>query len=132
MITIFDEKTGSVVPGAKIVVTKPNGNTSKYTTNNVGQVSIKKAAVGDYTVTVTEVPKGYTVTKNAEVDVEVVKNKTTVAEVRIDKEGEVSVTAKTTQSTTKTGDSVPVIPLAAAFLLAVVGLIVLFVKRQEI
>ena len=132
LITIFDEKTGSVVPGAKIVVTKPNGNTSKYTTNNVGQVSIKKAAVGDYTVTVTEVPKGYTVTKNAEVDVEVVKNKTTVAEVRIDKEGEVSVTSKTTQSATKTGDSVPVIPLAAAFLLAVVGLIVLFVKRQEI
>lgn len=131
IVTIYDEKTGNVVPGAKITLTKPNGSTKKYVTDTKGQVSIKNTPAGDYTVTVTEVPKGYTVTENAEVDVEVVKNKTTKAQVKIDKDGEVSVTSKITKSASKTGDSVPIIPVASAFVLALLGLVILNVKRRR-
>ena len=130
IITIYDEKTGGTVPGAKISVTNPDGKTKKYTTNNDGQVTIKKTAVGDYTVKVTEVPKGYTVSKNAEVDVEVKKNKTTKAQVRIDKNGEVSVTSKTTNSATKTGDALPIVPVMLAFATSILGLIALAFRKR--
>ena len=130
IITIYDEKTGGTVPGAKISVTNPEGKTKKYTTNNDGQVTIKKTAVGDYTVKVTEVPKGYTVSKNAEVDVEVKKNKTTKAQVRIDKNGEVSVTSKTTNSATKTGDALPIVPVMLAFATSILGLIALAFRKR--
>ncbi|MBR1597379.1 MAG: carboxypeptidase regulatory-like domain-containing protein, partial [Lachnospiraceae bacterium] len=130
-ITIYDEKTGDVVPGAKITVTSPSGKETKYTTNDDGQVTLKNIAAGEYKVTVTDVPEGYTVTENAEVSIQVVKNKTTKAQVRIDKDGEVSVSSKTTKSATKTGDTVPVVPIAAAFIIAVLGLVILMFKRRE-
>lgn len=131
IITIYDEKTGDVVPGAKITVTSPSGKETKYTTNDDGQVTLKNIAAGEYKVTVTDVPEGYTVTENAEVSIQVVKNKTTKAQVRIDKDGEVSVSSKTTKSATKTGDTVPVVPIATAFIIAVLGLIILMFKRRE-
>lgn len=131
IITIHDEKTGKVVPGAKISVTSPNGKTKNYTTNNNGQVSIKNAQTGDYTLTVTDVPDGYTVTKNKELDVEVVKNKTTTAIVEINKDGGVSVTTKTTKSSAKTGDTFPVIPVVSAFMIAILGLVTLSFKKKQ-
>ena len=133
IITIYDEKTGGVVPGAKITVTSPSGKETNYTTDENGQVSIKNTAAGDYTVTVTDVPKGYTVTENAEKTVTVATNKTTKAIVKIDKEGDVSVSSKTTNSATKTGDSVPIVPMVTLFVLAILGLILLvFARKQDV
>ena len=131
IITIYDEKTGDVVPGAKIKVTSPNGKTKSYTTNKNGQVKISNTDAGTYKVTVTDVPEGYTVTENAEVEVTVKKNKVTKAKVKIDKEGKVTVTTRTSKSSAKTGDNVPVVPIAGTLILAIIGLIVLIRKRQN-
>ena len=131
IITIYDEKTGAVVPGAKIKVTSPSGKTKSYTTDKNGQVKISNTDAGTYKVVVTDVPEGYTVTENAEVEVKVKKNKVTKAKVKIDKEGNVSVTTRRTNSSAKTGDSVPVIPIATGLVLAIIGLFILIRRRQN-
>ena len=131
IITIHDEKTGKAVPGAIVTVTTPDGKSKKYTTDSNGQIKLKKTEAGDYTVKVTKVPKGYTVTKNKEVDVEVEKNKTTTALVKINKDGDITVSSKTTKTAAKTGDTRPVKPITTALIIAVFGLIILSFKKKQ-
>lgn len=131
IITIHDEKTGKAVPGAIVTVTTPDGKSKKYTTDSNGQIKLKKTEAGDYTVKVTKVPKGYTVTKNKEVDVEVEKNKTTTALVKINKDGDITVSSKTTKTAAKTGDTIPVKPITTALIIAVFGLIILSFKKKQ-
>lgn len=77
IVTITDEKTDEPVPGAKVEITTPNGSKTNHTTDETGSIIIKNTATGDYTVVITEVPQGYTVTTNKEIVVTVEKGQTT-------------------------------------------------------
>ena len=129
MITVFDEKTGDVVPGAKVEVINPDGTKKTYTTDDYGKVTIKNTAPGDYTVAVTDVPKGYTVTTNKKVTLTVKKNKTSSATIKIDKDGKVSVKKK--DSSPKTGDDAPLVPVAITFVASLLGFALLFLKKKK-
>ena len=92
IITVYDEITGEVVPGAKVVVTEPDGTQHEYVTDENGQVTeyAQKdefgnytAEPGKYTYKVTEVPEGYRVTVGEEQDAEVVVSKLTELEAKI-------------------------------------------------
>lgn len=61
-VTVIDEKTGDIVPGVKIKIKKPNGKEEDKITDSKGKVEYPKAPIGNYTITVTEVPEGYSVT----------------------------------------------------------------------
>ena len=76
-IIITDEKTDDPVPGASIEVTTPTGDKTEHVTDSTGTVTIKDTPAGDYSVVVTDVPKGYTVTKNKKVTITVEKGQTT-------------------------------------------------------
>ena len=76
-IIITDEKTDDQVPGAAIEVTTPTGDKTEHVTDSTGTVTIKDTPAGDYSVVVTDVPKGYTVTKNKKVTITVEKGQTT-------------------------------------------------------
>lgn len=76
IITILDEETKRPVPNATVTVTNPDGSTGTYTTNENGQIILKDIPEGDYKVTVTKVPDGYTVTEGKTQTVNVEKNKT--------------------------------------------------------
>lgn len=129
VITVFDEKTGDVVPGAKVEVINPDGTKKTYTTDDYGKVTIKNTAPGDYTVAVTDVPKGYTVTTNKKVTLTVKKNKTSSATIKIDKDGKVSVKKK--DSSPKTGDDAPLVPVAITFVASLLGFALLFLKKKK-
>ena len=86
IITVFDEETGSVVPGAKITITTPDGKTNTFVTDVNGQVTeyAKRDQFGNYTevpgtfkYVVEEVPTGYSVTTGKVQTGTVVKNKLT-------------------------------------------------------
>ena len=82
-IIITDEKTDEPVPGATVEVTTPTGDKTEHVTDSEGTITIKDTPAGDYSVVVTDAPKGYTVTKNKKVTVTVEKGQTT--EKRISK-----------------------------------------------
>ena len=76
-IIITDEKTDEPVPGATVEVITPTGDKTEHVTDSTGTITIKDTTAGDYTVVVTDAPKGYTVTKNKKVTVTVEKGQTT-------------------------------------------------------
>ena len=75
-ITVLDNETGDVVSGAKVKVTDPDGNTTIYTTNSNGKVTISNTKIGNYNTEVTEVPEGYKVVIGKTTTIEVEENKT--------------------------------------------------------
>ena len=71
IITVYDEETGNVVPGAEVTITTPDGVTKTFVTDSDGQVKeyAKKDQFdnytqlpGTFTYVVTKVPEGYKVT----------------------------------------------------------------------
>lgn len=60
-ITVVDQVTGAIVPGATVEIKDPSGNVmGTEITNDKGQIEKTDIATGKYTVTVTDVPSGYT------------------------------------------------------------------------
>ncbi len=59
-IIITDEKTDEPVPGATVEVTTPTGDKTEHVTDSEGTITIKDTPAGDYSVVVTDAPKGYT------------------------------------------------------------------------
>ena len=100
VITVLDEKTKKPVPNAVITITRPDGTTGTYTTDENGQVVLTDVPTGDYVVTVTKVPDGYHVTTGKTSRVVVKKNKTTNYTEYID-------TDSTTQTTTQAPNPAP-------------------------
>lgn len=97
IITIRDEETNEVVPGAEVKVTDPDGDTETYITDVNGQVIIEDTMPGEYTGEVTDVPGDYTVTEGATFTAEVIKDEETEEEVVVT----ITATDKTTQATTQ-------------------------------
>ena len=92
VITVLDEETDEVVPGATVKITTPSGEEKEFTTDENGQVTeyAQKddygnytAEVGEYVYTVTEVPEGYRVTVGKEQKGVVESSKLTELEAKI-------------------------------------------------
>ncbi len=96
-ITVKDEKTDNPVPEAKVDVTNSSGISKSYTTDTNGKISITNIPTGNYTIEVTDVPSGYSVTTGQKTDVSVKKNETTKEEVKLK-------TATSTDTPSKTPD----------------------------
>ncbi|MBQ7776671.1 MAG: carboxypeptidase regulatory-like domain-containing protein, partial [Lachnospiraceae bacterium] len=104
IITVTDERTGVRVPDAKVEVKNGKGKVvAEKTTDKNGEATIEKLPTGKYTVTITEVPDGYTVTTDKKVTQEVKANETTEYEYKVDKFGDLTITV----TDEKTGDKVP-------------------------
>ena len=86
-IVVQDEKTGDPVPNAKVEIVYPSGRRDTATTDENGKITKKGLEPGDYTVTVTEVPDGYTVTTGKQDKVTVVAGETKQHVVKINSEG---------------------------------------------
>ncbi len=140
IITVYDEKTGDVVPGATIKVTDPSGVSTEYTTDSKGQVTIKDVPAGNYKIETTKVPDGYTVTVGKTETATVVAGQTASHDVYI-KTSNASTTDTTTDTTTtttntdtnvKTGDDANLKLPAILMLISVVGVAyVLRSKKRE-
>jgi LPXTG-motif cell wall-anchored protein len=98
-IIIVDEDTGDVVPGAEVEIVKPDGTIETYITDKDGTIVIKDTDIGDYTITVKDVPDGYTVTTEVTVKTTVVEDKKTTEIVKIDIEEDTSTEPDTETST---------------------------------
>ena len=91
-IIVVEEDTGRVVPGAKVLVTKPDGTTEECVTDKNGMITkfAQKdefgnytSPLGKYTYKVTWVPDGYKVTLNEENEGVVKKGELTSLESKI-------------------------------------------------
>ena len=92
IITVYDEETGDVVPGAEVTITTPDGVTGTFITDSDGQVKeyAQKDQFGNYTqlpgtftYVVTKVPDGYKVTTGESQKGTVIAEKLTELEARI-------------------------------------------------
>ena len=81
-VHVKEEKSGKDVPDATVKATnKTTGETKTYKTNAKGEIvdengNTPELPIGDYTVVVSDVPKGYEVTTGESADVTVPKNDT--------------------------------------------------------
>ena len=81
-VHVTEEKSGLDVPDATVTVTNDEtGETFKFTTNDKGEIvdengETPELPVGDYTVVVSDVPKGYDITTGESAKVTVPKNDT--------------------------------------------------------
>lgn len=148
VIVVQDEKTAAPVPNAKVVITYPNGSREEATTDENGTITKKGLVPGEYTVTVTEVPDGYTVTTGKEDKVNVVANQTTQHVVKINSEGAANADKEddaddeddtendeeaeaASRNAAKTGDSFPVaVPVVLLIGAATTMLILGYSKKR--
>lgn len=91
-VTIRDKYSNDPIEGATVVITSKTDPDFKkeVTTNNEGQVELKDLTPGDYVITTTEVPKGYTAPDKEEK--EVIAEQTAVVELIVFKPGSIDVT----------------------------------------
>ncbi|MBO4591628.1 MAG: carboxypeptidase regulatory-like domain-containing protein [Eubacterium sp.] len=146
VITILDEKTRTPIPNAVVTVERPDGTTGTYTTDENGQIIIRDVPTGDYKVTVTQVPPGYTVTTGVSQVVTVEKDKTTSHTALVTNDN-TEATTQTTQggstptntttqtSSVKTGDDAKVVMVMLIMSIAVIYIfswcILRYRKRKE-
>ncbi len=152
-ITVVDEKTNDPVPGATVQVKYPDGTVETKTTDENGEINYPQdpgVPTGDYEVTVTEVPDGYTVTTGETAKVTVEKNAVAEHVAKVDsaedstseeeeeEEDSDEITdddsneEQDSDATAKTGDNSPIKPVAVIMLLALVLFVVLlFIRRKS-
>ena len=110
-ITVRDEVTNDPVPNATVNITDPTGDKSDHTTDSAGKVTLTDVPVGDYTVEVTSVPEGYTVTTGQTSTVTVKENETVTETVKVNTPTQTNTptttpnTNTTVTSTNQTTDS---------------------------
>ncbi len=109
-ITVVDEKTGDPVPGAKVEITYPDGNTTVKTTDANGEIDLSDVPVGKYTVNVKKVPDGYTVTTEKDFSVSVKKNETAKKKVKIKTQKEKSTEENESEKPNSTPSTVKTSP----------------------
>jgi len=127
IVTVYDEKTKEVVPGATIKVTAPDGAAKEYTTDKNGKVTLNEIAAGDYKIETVKVPEGYTVTIGKVETAKVVAGKTASHDVYINTK---SVT--TTDTHVKTGDTANLKLTFMLMLVSAVGAVyVLSMKKKK-
>ena len=130
IITVVEEETNRVVPGAEVEVKYPDGSTVTYITDEKGQITLTDVPVGGYSIVVKKVPEGYTVTTGETAICTVTAGATTEHEAKI-----VTKTDSTTESTSentavKTDDPTQTTPFIFAMLVSIAGMI-FFVGRKK-
>ena len=149
-IIVIEETTGRVVPGAKVLVTKPDGTTEECVTDDNGMITkfAQKdefgnytSPLGKYTYKVTWVPDGYKVTLNEENEGVVEAGKLTSLESRIDTKTKTTTPTKTTNTTTTTtsaaksvdtGDHMNVIPFIILMIVSLISSIVVIIRKRRL
>ncbi len=133
IVTVYDEKTKEVVPGATIKVTAPDGTSKEYTTDKNGKVTLNEIAAGDYKIETIKVPEGYTVTIGKVDTATVVAGKTASHDVYINtKSNTTTDTTDTTDTHVKTGDTANLKLPIMLMLVSVVGaMYVLSMKKKR-
>lgn len=121
IITVYDEKTGDVVPNATVTVTYPDGSTSPYITDSEGKITLSNIPVGDYKTQTTKVPDGYSVTVGKEYTATVVSGQTTECKIYI---------VTSTDKSVNTGDSFKVIPIIGVMIAALFGMVIMIVRKK--
>lgn len=130
IVTVYDEKTKEVVPGATIKVTAPDGTSKEYTTDKNGKVTLNEIAAGDYKIETIKVPEGYTVTIGKVDTATVVAGKTASHDVYINTKS--NTTTDTTDTHVKTGDTANLKLTIMLMLVSVVGaMYVLSMKKKR-
>ncbi len=155
-ITVLDEKTEKAVPDAKVEVVTPDGTKYELITDKNGMITkfAEKdatgkytAKVGEYKITVTTVPEGYTVTtgqtKSETVEEGKVKHhvakiapskKITITDTKTDTtKTNTKTDTKKTDTNAKTGDVTSVAGILAMMIisLAAIGFIIRRKKEDE-
>ena len=147
-IVVQDEKTGDPVPNAKVEIVYPNGRRDTATTDENGKITKKGLEPGDYTITVTEVPDGYTVTTGKQEKATVVAGGTTQHVVKINSEGAANAEKEdeddeddtddggeaeaASKNAAKTGDAFPIaVPVVLLIGAATTMFILGYKKRYE-
>lgn len=85
VITVVENGTNRIVPGAKTLITYPDKTTETLTTDRNGQIIKNKTPIGKYTVEILSVPKGYRVNTNTSLNITVVPNETAALKFSIEK-----------------------------------------------
>ena len=105
-VTVTDEVTNKPVPDASVDITDPSGTTDTHTTDTNGKVTLTDVPTGDYTVEITKVPDGYTVTTGQKTTITVKENETVTDEIKItNSSSDVTKTPNTTTTVTSTNSS---------------------------
>ncbi|MBQ8913009.1 MAG: carboxypeptidase regulatory-like domain-containing protein [Lachnospiraceae bacterium] len=142
-ITVTDEKTNTPVPDATVDITNPLGVTDTHTTDTNGKVSLTGVPVGDYTVEVTKVPEGYSVTTNQKTTVTVTENETSTKEVKINTSTATPEPSKTPTNTTnvkatntsdkspQTGDDFNAKAAVVMLIISLIGVLALIYGKKK-
>ncbi len=133
-IVVIDEVTGKVVPGAKLEITHNKDKSIKFTktTDKDGKVTLNPIPTGDYTIVITEVPAGYTVSKNAKQIGTVVTGKITPYEIKITTATTTPNSKTSKEDTPKTGDDTPIrMHLLLMLISAAASSGLLFIKKKK-
>ena len=142
VIRVVDEKTDKPVPGATVVVKKPDGTEETLVTDKDGYIrkfeekddkGHYKATPGTYEITVKKVPDGYTVTvgKTEKVTVETGTVKEHVAKIATTPKNDTN--NKTNNNTTKkkTGDTTPIVLIVVIMILSMAAVAFIAVKKRK-
>lgn len=145
IITVRDEETGAIVPGAMVVITYPDGSTETVETDKDGKINRPGVVTGQYSIEVEAVPSGFTKPSKEITKVKVTTD-TTEVEVVIKKPVTPPAGSTSGKGTTSTKSNSEVIrkspktgdtgytPIALAMMvISIVGLagIVVYRKKTE-
>ena len=132
IIIVTDEETGEVVPGATVEVEYPDGKTETFVTDDEGKITIKDVPPGDYTITVIDVPEGYDVTTDEEVEVTVVAGDTVEYEVKILTSTDATTTEGGGTDAVKTDDPTNTVPYLFAMLISCAGIVYVTGRKKKL
>ena len=123
IITVTEDGTDRLVPGAVVDVEFPDGTTVTYTTDEKGQIVLTDVLLGGYTITIRKVPDGYNVTTDKILTCTVTGGSTSEREFKV-------VTTNTTETAVKTSDETPVAGMMVIVFISLAGM-VFFVERKN-
>ena len=131
IITVVEEETNRVVPGAEVEVKYPDGSTVTYTTDENGKITLTDVPAGGYSITVKKVPEGYVVTTGGTgIICTVTAGSTTEKEALIVTKTATDSTNTSENTAVKTDDPTQTTPFIFAMLVSIAGMI-FFVGRKK-
>ena len=128
-IIIRDKDTKEPIPNATIVIVDKDGNETTTKTDKNGKVEQKDLPIGDYTIKVTTVPKGYNIPDNQKASVE--KNTTTTVIFEIEKQPIIEKEEDKKEEIVQTGDDNKLSLFASLGLSSLVGIFLSLRKKEK-
>ena len=135
IITVYEEGTNRLVPGAEIEVTYPDGTVVTYITDENGRITLTDTLLGGYTIIIRKVPEGYSVTTDEILTCTVTAGHTTEEEYWI---ATTVTTENTTETTTegttvvKTDDTTQTTPFMLIMLMSAAGICLVIGRKRKL